>query len=251
MLTRLLSVSISTKLIVLSVLLLITATGLTAFTLIENHRDAIKSDLVDKSKVFTALADEVKNHVSDLHKAGSFDKEKLTEEVQVAKAQGRAYAETNFFRTVPVVAGWQAAEEAAKRENVQFRVLAFQARNKDNEPQAGSFENDLLQNLTKQISSGGGEEIWGEDHKSHALVYMRAIKLDASCMMCHGDPATSPSGDGKDMLGFAMENWKPGDRSTPARAGRSPPPASRSPRARASRPRASSRSARPSKRCPR
>jgi methyl-accepting chemotaxis protein len=40
---------------------------------------------------------------------------------------------------------------------------------------------------------------------------MRAITLDASCMSCHGDPATSPTKDGKDFLGFAMENWKPGD----------------------------------------
>jgi methyl-accepting chemotaxis protein len=46
---------------------------------------------------------------------------------------------------------------------------------------------------------------------------MRAIKLDDSCMMCHGDPAKYDTKDekgnydGKDVLGFAMEGWKPGD----------------------------------------
>ena len=30
-------------------------------------------------------------------------------------------------------------------------------------------------------------------------------------MSCHGDPATSPTKDGKDIVGFPMENWKVGD----------------------------------------
>ena len=29
--------------------------------------------------------------------------------------------------------------------------------------------------------------------------------------LCHGDPATSATGDGKDAFGFPMENWKVGD----------------------------------------
>ena len=32
--------------------------------------------------------------------------------------------------------------------------------------------------------------------------------LDKRCMACHGDPKNSPSGDGKDALGFPMENMK-------------------------------------------
>lgn len=30
-------------------------------------------------------------------------------------------------------------------------------------------------------------------------------------MACHGNPATSPSGNGRDVLGFQMEGWKPGE----------------------------------------
>ena len=211
MMKSLTSIRISTRLTILSVLLLIAVTGITAFTLIRNHEHVVRNDLVAQSKVFTALADETKNHVSMLHKAGSFDTKALLAEVVEAKKAGRGYEGTTYFKTIPVVAGWLAAEEAAKRENVHFEVMAFQARNKEHEPKAGTFEHDLLQQLTVQVAAGGDPEIWGEDDEHGNLLYMRAIRLDSSCLLCHGDPATSPTGDGKDIVGFAMENWKEGD----------------------------------------
>ncbi|MDX2131710.1 MAG: methyl-accepting chemotaxis protein [Planctomycetota bacterium] len=211
MLKKLLAANISTRLIVLSTALLLAVMGITSYVLILKHEHTVKEDLVTESKVFTALADETKNHVSALHKAGSFDTEKLIEELQDAREKGRHYSDTSFFKTVPIVAGWKAAEEAAKRENVKFVVRAFDARNKDNEPKPGEYQHELLEKLTRQVQSGGSAELWGEDAKDKQLVYMRAIMLDSSCMVCHGDPATSPTGDGKDLLGFPMENWKPGD----------------------------------------
>jgi methyl-accepting chemotaxis protein len=42
-------------------------------------------------------------------------------------------------------------------------------------------------------------------------VLARPVRLQASCLSCHGDPANSPTGDGKDVLGFPMENAKQGD----------------------------------------
>lgn len=35
--------------------------------------------------------------------------------------------------------------------------------------------------------------------------------MTQSCMACHGDPANSPTGNGRDILGFKMEGWKPGE----------------------------------------
>ena len=40
---------------------------------------------------------------------------------------------------------------------------------------------------------------------------MGSIRLQGQCMKCHGDPATSPYGNGKDLLGFEMEDWEVGD----------------------------------------
>ncbi|MCS7009109.1 MAG: methyl-accepting chemotaxis protein, partial [Chthoniobacterales bacterium] len=44
------------------------------------------------------------------------------------------------------------------------------------------------------------------------IAYARPVILTESCMSCHGDPSLSPSGDGRDILGFKMEGWKPGER---------------------------------------
>ncbi len=41
--------------------------------------------------------------------------------------------------------------------------------------------------------------------------WSKPITLSRDCLSCHGDPATSPTGDGKDMLGFKMENWNAGE----------------------------------------
>ena len=50
------------------------------------------------------------------------------------------------------------------------------------------------------------------DEKTGELVYARPIVLASDCLACHGDPANSPTKDGKDMLGFRMEGWHAGDR---------------------------------------
>lgn len=47
--------------------------------------------------------------------------------------------------------------------------------------------------------------------EDQVIVY-RPVRLAESqgCLTCHGDPAKSPWGNGKDILGIQMENWKDG-----------------------------------------
>jgi methyl-accepting chemotaxis protein len=40
---------------------------------------------------------------------------------------------------------------------------------------------------------------------------MVPLKINEACLKCHGDPATSPTGDGKDIAGMPMENYKLGE----------------------------------------
>jgi hypothetical protein len=49
------------------------------------------------------------------------------------------------------------------------------------------------------------------EEKTNEMVYARPIELTADCLVCHGDPATSASKNGKDLLGFRMEGWHAGD----------------------------------------
>ena len=204
-----LSLGLRVTAMALIVLGIVLAVNNTVF--VKGYGRSAQKAMVERAKTFTALADETKAHVSELHAIRAFNKDELLAELKADQAAGKPYTESRIFKTIPVVAGWLAAGEAAKKENIVFGTPAFDARNKNNEPKPGSFEAQLLRDLTSETERGGSGDIYRVDTATNSLHYMRAIRLDASCMMCHGDPATSPTKDGRDVLGFRMENWKPGD----------------------------------------
>lgn len=191
--------------------------GVNTVLFVRGYESDMQRDMMDRAASFTAVADETKNHVSKLQADTAFDNATLLKEALDHVGKGGSYKDTKYFGTIPVVAGWTAAEKAAKREGLEFHVAAFDARNKSNEPESGSFREQLLRDLTNQVKSGGKESLGRIDEKTNTLHYMRAIALDASCMGCHGDPARYDTKnekgefDGKDALGFKMEGWKPGD----------------------------------------
>ncbi|MBM4107965.1 MAG: methyl-accepting chemotaxis protein [Phycisphaerae bacterium] len=211
------SIGVGTKLLLLTALLLAIVAIANFAVFLPGYARDVQATLVDKAGAFTAVADETKNHVSKLQSSKTFDVGPMLEEVRSVVAANGDYKTTRFFRTIPVVAGWQAAGEAATREGIDFNVVSFNARNKANEPAAGSFTAGLLRELESAAKDGKTEFVSGVDTKTNTLHYLRAIRLDESCMMCHGDPAkydqrdAAGNYDGKDILGFTMENWKPGD----------------------------------------
>jgi methyl-accepting chemotaxis protein len=204
--------SLSGRIVALTVLLVIVAVAVNYVVFVAGYRDSAEHAMVEKAAAFTAVADEAKNHASELFLAKSIATDELMAELNDQVAKGGDYSESRFFQTIPVVVGWHTAEQAAKREGINFKVAAFDARNKKNEPDAGSFRANLLERLEKQVASGGDASTYAIDDTTNTLHYMRAIKLDQSCMLCHGDPRGEfdPDKDGKDALGFAMEGWKVG-----------------------------------------
>ncbi|MFM2163841.1 MAG: hypothetical protein RL325_278 [Planctomycetota bacterium] len=204
--------SLSGRIVALTVLLVIVAVAVNYVVFVAGYRKSAEEAMVEKAAAFTAVADEAKNHASELFLAKSIATDELMKELNESVAKGGDYTESRFFQTIPVVVGWQTADEAAKKEGINFKVVAFDARNKKNEPDGGSFRSDLLTKLESQVSAGGELSAHAIDTKTNTLHYMRAIKLDQSCMLCHGDPRGEfdPDKDGKDALGFAMEGWKVG-----------------------------------------
>ncbi|MDX2147764.1 MAG: methyl-accepting chemotaxis protein [Planctomycetota bacterium] len=202
-------------------LLVVGALGLAsatlAWTFISHYQTDAQNTLVQRAAAFTAVADEAKNHASLLQRQQAVDVTTLVAEAVRQMGEGKSYEQTRFYNTIPVVVGWTAAKNAAKREQIDFRVTAFNARNPKNIPESGSFREQLLRDLTNQIKSGGNETLARVDADTNALHYVRAIRLDETCMSCHGEPSrydtrdASGAFDGKDALGFAMEGWKPGD----------------------------------------
>ncbi|MCB9058664.1 MAG: DUF3365 domain-containing protein [Calditrichae bacterium] len=182
---------------------------------VSDFKDNSLNALIEKAASFTAVADETKNHMARLHSNKSFDEKMMLDELHSILSNGGDYSSSKYFKTIPVVAGWTAAENAAAKENINFKILSIDSRNPEHEPESdkvnGPFRRKLLQDLYKQVAENGQEVIYRKNENNNSFYFLRAIRLQKGCLKCHGDPATSPTGDGKDIVGFDMENWHEGD----------------------------------------
>ncbi len=213
MLQKIKSLNLGTRIIVVTLFILVVVVAVNNVVFVGGYRGSAETAMVKEAAAFTAVADEAKNHAAEINKSGALDMASLLADLKQVKDSGRSYTEAKIFNTIPVVVGWASALEAAKRENINFKVTTFDARNPANEAKPGSFEATLLSRLTREFAATGEETVHAIDEKTNSLHYMRAVKLSADCMMCHGKPGNEwdTDKDGKDVLGFAMEGWKVGD----------------------------------------
>jgi methyl-accepting chemotaxis protein len=156
----------------------------------------------DTMRATIRSAENTRRSVSAMRSLRMFDDAKLK-----ADAAGVSdYRQTDFYKTVPVVAAWDSIAEVAKQEGYEFRVPAHNPRNPKNAPRPDEerilslMENDKL------------PDYFYVDEKANEVLYARPIVLATDCLLCHGDPANSPTKDGKDILGLRMEGWREGDR---------------------------------------
>ena len=192
---------IGTKIIIAAVASI--ALAVTAALLIQKHFIEAQGIRMLRHTMHNTLveAESVRQSISQLGAGGAFDRKKLFDDY---KQSGDLRAST-LYKTIPVVAAWEAAGKAAKEDGFDFRIAKHQARNSKNLPTPA--EEAVLAVLNK----GDTEEFFHADRTTDTILLARPIKLTQDCMACHGDPATSPTKDGKDMLGFPMENWKVGE----------------------------------------
>ena len=182
--------------------IVITTTIALATAWVIEHRNCI----ADARHAMTSIvqnAEATRAAMARLHKEGAFDMVSLKAELQRVGADH--YRETTVYRSVPIVAAWQSASAVAKDMGIDFRTVRENPRNREHTPTAD--ESRILQ----AVNQPGVEEFFEEDKARSLFVYAQPITLSRDCLSCHGDPATSPTGDGKDMLGFKMENWKSGE----------------------------------------
>ena len=216
MLKRLNSIGLGSRIIAATIVLMLVVVAVNYAVFVKSYKGDALQAMVDRASSFSALADETKEHVGSLAKQGTFDMDAMMAELAEARAADPDYdyTQSRIFGTIPVVAGWTAAENAAEKEGLSFRITAFEARNPKNEPTAEGepFRYQMLTDLTEQVKSGGDISMNRVNSETNTLHYMRAITLTDDCMMCHGQPGgpNDPDGDGQDILGFAMEGWEPG-----------------------------------------
>ena len=110
-----------------------------------------------------------------------------------------------ILKQVPIVAAMRIGAKDSEKDDYEFRVFSNEPRNDKNKASAdelvifNKFEADT--SLKKHIVNNG-----------KSIFVYRPVRLtkEQGCFNCHGDPATSPWGNGLDILGYKMENWQPG-----------------------------------------
>lgn len=107
-----------------------------------------------------------------------------------------------LLRKVPIVASMAVGFENAELDGYKFRVFSAAPRRESN--QATASELEILQRFEAEPEL---KEIISSDQRQ--VVVYRPVRLSKQqgCLLCHGNPANSPWGNGKDILGYPMENW--------------------------------------------
>jgi len=210
------SFGISAKIISCTVLILLVVVSINYIMFLKGYRRDAEVAMLARASAFTAVADEAKIDASQKFLNGEVNTEKLLQDATEQIENGTHYTETRYYASVPVVVGWNAGLRAAEKEKLDFSVIALEARNMDNAPESGSFRDTMIHDLTDQYNSSGETTISRIDKEANTMHFMRAIILDESCMVCHGDPAIYDERDengvfdGKDALGFRYESWDVG-----------------------------------------
>lgn len=159
---------------------------------VEMTRESMRSILLS--------ADNARISISRMRQRGSFDDARLG-----AAARGRSdFRQTAMYETVPVVAAWKSISEVARVQGYVFRVPASNPRNPENQPTAEEAA------ILAALEAGNSGEYFAVDSARREILLARPIPLTEDCMLCHGPPAASPTGNGRDLLGFRMEGWRPG-----------------------------------------
>ncbi len=147
-------------------------------------------------------AETVTEDMESLHEGGAFDVAALAKTLK----QSQDLRHSTFYKGIPVVAGWDSVRRVAAAGGFVFLTPTrpgIGARNPKNS--TGEFD------AAFRAFAAGKSEYFVDDSGSNMLVLARPVRITSGCMECHGDPSTSPTHDGRDALGFPMENMHVGD----------------------------------------
>lgn len=109
------------------------------------------------------------------------------------------------LKQVPIFAAMKIGEKDSQNERYLFRVFSNEPRKKEN--LANGFEKTVYDKFLKDKSLKQYVHNDGE-----VITVFKPVRLSEKqgCLTCHGDPKLSPWNNGKDILGYPMENWEDG-----------------------------------------
>lgn len=168
-----------------------------------SHNAGIEEGLLEKSRVIHGRLQVAALYVA---KQGGL-KRTIAEYTQKYQSSDQLSEEDkrDILNQVPIYAAMKIGSTDAQKEHYHFRVFSNNPRNKDN--LATETEKQILEKFAQDPNLKEIDDI----ANGHVTVY-RPVRLQEShgCLTCHGSPSTSPWGNGKDILGYPMEDWKDG-----------------------------------------
>ena len=156
---------------------------------------------IKRAHAICDLAEANRKRVHQQWQDGVFDRSQLIRWAERGEDE-------KVLSTIPIVAAMEALNEGSKHADFEFRVTALAPRNPDHLPD--SFQSEALQALQESNE----EELFRINRETNTAHVFRPVRLDNSCLMCHGDPATSKAlwerSDGIDITGYEMEGMREG-----------------------------------------
>ena len=194
--------SLRRKIVVLGVILpTLLLAVLFSMYYIQFQRNTIDS-VVQKARAICLTSESIREGMEHKWAMGMFTPEMLRTWIENGE-KDKALA------AVPVVSSWEAAMLKAQEGGYEFKVPKIMPRNPANEP------DELEKRALDVMEANQSNEYFEVDKSRNAVRYFRAVRLSETCMLCHGDPATSKTiwgnDKGQDGLGGPMENWKVGE----------------------------------------
>lgn len=191
--TRILLIIISSSLVVA-----IIAIAISSYQL---RQEGIRGMVVRANTVFDSM-DVATDYV---HKQDGL--RKITEEMLEKFPDGKLSdeAKKEVLLQAPIYAAMVIGSQKAKDNNYEMRWFSDEARNPDNQATVEEMEIFKKFEADPKIS-----RYYTADNDSVRVYRAGRLWEKNGCFTCHGDPATSPWGNGKDVLGYQMENWRDG-----------------------------------------
>lgn len=111
----------------------------------------------------------------------------------------------NVLKRVPIFASMKVGADQAARGGYKFRVFSLEPRRPEN--MASMDEEKIYQQF---FNDPALKELTTSTEDSITLHRPVRLSEKQGCLLCHGSPSTSPFKNGKDVLGYQMENWTDG-----------------------------------------
>jgi len=174
--------------------------------------NAEKQNLIDQkiesSRRLLLVSESIRDNVVKKWENGLYSPETL---INLTRDKSPAEAREVIIGAVPTANAWDVIEAKAKEGGFRFKAPALNPRN----PPRNLPDETERKVLDLFANDPSLKEYSIIDDEKQEIRYFRPVKMVKQCELCHGDPATSQAlwnnDQGKDLLGYPMENRRAGD----------------------------------------